>query len=66
MSTESRQAGTIEGYEGRGVWVPEGMDARDIMEGAKALEMAWDIAPFISRAMVCDVLTAIQRAKPVD
>lgn len=62
MSTESRQAGTIEAYDGRGVWVPEGLTARDIMEGAKVLERDFDVAPFTSREMVCRVLSALQLA----
>lgn len=43
MRNDSRQASTVEGYEGRGVWVPEGLSARDIMEGAKALEREFDV-----------------------
>lgn len=56
------QAGTIETYQGRGVWVPEGLTARDIMEGAKVLERDYDIAPFTSREMVCQVLFALHLA----
>lgn len=42
------------------------MSALDIMVRAKTLERDWDIAPFVSRAMVCDILTAIQLAKRED
>lgn len=55
-SDSGRQAGTIESYEGRGVWVPEGLTARDIREGAKLLEKQFDVAPFVSDAMACAVL----------
>jgi hypothetical protein len=57
-----RQAGTIEGYEGRGVWVPDGLSARDIMEGAKVLERDFDVAPYTSRSMVRQVLLAMRSA----
>lgn len=60
-SDSGRQAGTIESYEGRGVWVPEGLTARDIREGAKLLESQFDVAPFVSDAMACAVL---ERARP--
>lgn len=55
---EPRQAGTIESYGERGVWVPEGMTARDIMEGARVLEREFEIAPYVSRAMAIAVLGA--------
>ena len=55
-----RQAGAIESYKGRGVWVPRGLTAAQIMEGAWALERQFEVAPFISRAMVVAVLEAAQ------
>ncbi|MEW9838691.1 hypothetical protein, partial [Mesorhizobium marinum] len=58
-----KKAGTIEGYEGRGVWVPEGLSARDIMEGAKVLERDYDVAPYTARDMVRTVLIALEEAK---
>lgn len=48
-------------YDGHGVWVPPGMCAREIIEGAKVLERDFDVAPFISRAMVRAILTAIRQ-----
>jgi hypothetical protein len=59
MEHESRQAGTIKGYEGRGVWVPDGLSAADIMVGADTLERIFEIPPYRSRDMVREVLTAI-------
>lgn len=53
------QAGAIEEYKGRGVWVPHGLKACWIMEGAAVLENHHEITPFISRAMVRDVLLAV-------
>lgn len=50
------QAGTYESYEGRGVWVPRGLTAAQIMCGARVLERDFGVAPFISRAMVSAIL----------
>jgi hypothetical protein len=52
-------ADTHEGYKGHGVYVPDGLHASWIMEGAWALEREFDVAPFISRQMVRSVLAAI-------
>ena len=51
--------GTIEGYQDRGVFAPEGVNAAQIMEGAWALERQFDVAPYISRLMAIAVLKAI-------
>ena len=59
ISDDERQAGKNETYGGHGVWVPHGLKASWIMEGAFALEKHHEIAPFISRAMVRDVLNAV-------
>jgi hypothetical protein len=58
---EQRQAGTCEVYDGRGVWVPHGLSASDIMKGARVLEEQFDVAPYVSRAMVCAVLEALSQ-----
>lgn len=50
-------------FEGRGVYVPEGMSAAEIMIGAAALERKFDVAPYISREMVRAVLAAIAEAR---
>lgn len=64
MGTESpRQAGTIEGYKGRGVWVPEGLTAAEIMEGARALELTYDVPHYIASAMAISVLQAAQKQR---
>ena len=55
-----RQAGTIESYNGRGVWVPQGMTAGQIMAGADVLEQTYDVAPYTSRNMVIAILEAIR------
>lgn len=60
MQDDSRQAGVIESYEGRGVWVPDGLNARDIMEVAGVLEHDFDVTPYISRVMACQVLLRIK------
>ena len=56
---KSGQAGTIEGYGKRGVWVPDGMSARDIMEGAHVLEDMFDVPPYESREMMRAILAVI-------
>jgi hypothetical protein len=53
------QAGAVGEHKGRGVWVPDGLDASWIMEGAAVLESRHEIAPFISRSMMRDVLQAV-------
>ena len=59
-----RQAGTGQIYEGRGVWVPPGMTAAQIMEGAWTLEREFDVAPYISRLMAGAVLRAAGVTSP--
>jgi hypothetical protein len=59
----SRQAGKIEAYGDRGVWVPNGMTARAIMVGAAVLEREFDVPPYESRDMVRSVLSAIMRGQ---
>jgi hypothetical protein len=58
-----RQAGTGEIYKGRGVWVPHGLKASWIMEGAWALESEFDVAPFVSRMMAEAVIRAVEGIK---
>lgn len=60
MVGKTGQAGEIQGFDGRGVFVPEGMEAWQIMAGARALERRHDVTPYISRCMVRDVLDAIR------
>lgn len=58
MKFENR---TNETYEGRGVSVPVGLTAREIMEGTKALERGFpdfDFGHYTARAMVEAVLQA--------
>lgn len=50
-------------YEGRGVYVPDGMTAREIVEGARVLERSFGVPPYISRMMVREVLVAMRQAK---
>ena len=54
--------GTIARYRGRGVFVPPGMTAAEIMIGARVLEERWDIQHYQARDMVRDVLEAIRSA----
>lgn len=58
-SGQQASAGTIEGFEGRGVWVPYGLTARDIMVGAAAIEALGE-APYTARAYATAVLTALR------
>lgn len=46
-------------HDGRGVLVPDGMEASWIIEGGRVLEDKFDIPPYESRDMVRDVLRAI-------
>ena len=58
---EDRQAdATLQSYGDRGVYVPEGMTAAEIMEAARVLERDFEVEPFTSRAMVRAVLAAIR------
>jgi hypothetical protein len=56
MVCEQGQAGAIEGYKGRGVFVPHGLKASWIMEGAWLLEREFDVVPYTSREMVISLL----------
>lgn len=58
-----REAGKIEAYGNRGVWVPDGMTAREIMVGAAILEREFDVPPYESRDMVRSVLSALMRGQ---
>jgi hypothetical protein len=54
-----RQAGDIESYEGRGVWVPHGLQASWIIAGAEVLQRDFEVAPYTARAMVRALLLAL-------
>src|SRR6185436_13939211 len=60
---QDRQAGDMSGclasYEGRGLWVPPGMTAQEIMIGAAALER-FGVEHYEARSMVREVLSAIR------
>jgi hypothetical protein len=58
----SRQAGKIEAYGSRGVWVPDGMTAHEIMVGSAILEREFDVPPYSARAMMRAILPAIRSA----
>ena len=60
----STSAGTREAYGGRGVFVPHGMTAAEIMIGARVLTERWEIQHYEARSMVRDVLEAIRQAQP--
>lgn len=60
-SDSGRQAGEEpQSYGLRGVYVPRGMTADEIMIGAEVLERAFDVEPYTSRSMVRAVLAAIR------
>ncbi len=50
----------IETYEGRGVWVPPGMTAHEIMIGAAVLVEKFGVEHYEARSMVRWVLEAIR------
>jgi hypothetical protein len=50
--------GTIESYEGRGVWVRHGLTARAIMAGAKVIERECEVGHYTARRIAADVLEA--------
>jgi hypothetical protein len=56
-------SGSIECYGERGVWVPDGVTAHEIMVGAAVLEQAYEVDHYTARSMVRRVLEAI-RATP--
>ena len=61
----SRQAGTFETYQGRGVFVPHGLTARAIVEGGRALLRECpdaEIGPYTARNMATAVL--LEALKP--
>lgn len=57
---DTRQASTIDVYKNRGVWVPEGMTAAEMMESSRVLEREFHIAPYTSGAMVIAVLQKVR------
>ena len=59
MVDDLRQAGAVQEYKGRGVWVPHGQRASWIMEGAAVLERNFDVPTYAARAMVRDLLEVI-------
>ena len=62
------QAGAIQEYNGRAVFVPHGMTAAEIMEAAGVLEREFEVEPYLSRHMAVAVLTAARqtyRAKEI-
>ena len=52
-------AGTLGEHLGHGVWVPPGLGASWIIEGAAVLEREFEVGPFLSRHMVRAVLQAV-------
>ncbi len=56
MVCKPGQVGAIEGYKGRGVYVPHGLKASWIMEGAWLLEREFEVVPYTSREMVISLL----------
>ena len=48
----------LQEHEGRGVYVPSGMTAAQIMTGARILERDFGIAPYTSREIMRALLSA--------
>jgi hypothetical protein len=59
VSQDKKRPARACSYNGRGVFVPPGMEAAWVMEGASVLERNFGAAPFISRQMVRAVLEAV-------
>ena len=56
-------AGHVESFRQRGVWVPDGMTAEEIMVGAAVLEEKYEVEHYTARSMVRLVLEAIRRGR---
>ena len=56
--------GRIESYGERGVWVPEGLTARQIMHGAAVLEHRFEVDHYLACSMVTAVLEALSSGEP--
>ena len=52
--------GTLEAYEGRGLWVPNGMTAVEIVKGARAITDQFDIDKFTARDIAIALLRVIR------
>jgi hypothetical protein len=52
--------GAPEAFGLRGVWVPAGMTAREIIEGARVLSEQFGVEHYEARSMVRTVLEAIR------
>ena len=61
-----RASEEIDAYGGRGVWVPPGLTAREIMAGAAVLESKFGIEHYEARSMVRWVLQAIRDMPAAD
>ena len=53
--------GTIENYQGRGVWVRPGLTAGAIMAGAKVIERECEVGHYTARRIAADVLEAVAK-----
>jgi hypothetical protein len=56
-----KDGGTIQGYHGRGLFVPDGLTAREIMEGAAIIERECDVGPYTARDIASAVLKVALR-----
>lgn len=54
--------GSVEVYGGRGIWVPEGMTAAEIVLGGRAVEDRYDLDKFTARSIVMTVLETVRAA----
>ena len=51
-------------YGSRGLWVPKGMTAGDIMIGTEVLEQRFGVEHYTARSMVRAVLEALRNRAP--
>lgn len=59
------KVGSIESYGGRGVFVPRGLTAAAVVEGARIIESACDVAHYTALNIACDVLLEGLKSLPV-
>lgn len=63
----ARKLGTrTEGYGDRGVFVPDGMTAAEIMLGAAAIESRFGLDHYEARSIVRVVLAALRADQPLE
>ncbi len=60
MGESKNDWGRVETFEGRGVWVPNGITAEEIAKAAEAVEDRFAIDKHIARSIAITVLQAVR------